>query len=280
MMPRGVSLKCARTSVGDLLFRNPARALGVDHHRDRIGHADRVRELHERALGEARRDDVLGDVARHVARRAIDLRRILARERAAAVRRRAAVGVDDDLAAGDAGVAVRPADHEASRRVDVDLRVLVHQLRGDHAVDDLLGDVFLHRLLRDERAVLGGKDDRVDPHRRVAVVLDRDLRLAVGPQVVEHAVAPRAGQALGELVREHDRQRHQLFGFRAREAEHQALIAGAAGVHAHRDVGRLAVNRGQHRAGFGVEPVLAAGVADLVDRRADDVLVVDVARWS
>ena len=62
-------------------------------------HADRVGQLHQRAISEAGRDDVLGDVARHVARRAIDLGRILARERAAAVRRRAAVGVDDDLAA-------------------------------------------------------------------------------------------------------------------------------------------------------------------------------------
>ena len=70
-------------------------------------------------VGQAGRDDVLGDVARHVAGRAVDLRRILARERAAAVRRRAAVGVDDDLAAGDAGVAVRTADDEAAGRVDV-----------------------------------------------------------------------------------------------------------------------------------------------------------------
>ena len=36
----------------------------------------------------------------------------------------AAVGVDDDLAPGQAGVAVRTADHEAAGRVDVDeLRV-------------------------------------------------------------------------------------------------------------------------------------------------------------
>jgi hypothetical protein len=35
------------------------------------------------------------------------------------VRRRAAVGVDDDLAAGEAGVAVRAADDEAAGRVDV-----------------------------------------------------------------------------------------------------------------------------------------------------------------
>src|SRR5580765_8905436 len=96
--------------LGDLLFRNPAGALCVDHDRHRIGDADRVRELHERPFRDAGRDDVLRDVARHVAGRSIDFRRILARERTAAVWRRAAVGVDDDLASGDAGVAVRAAD--------------------------------------------------------------------------------------------------------------------------------------------------------------------------
>ena len=127
-----------------------------------------------------------------------------------------------------------------------------------------------------QRAVLAGDDDGVDAQRAVAVVFDGHLRLAVGPEVVEHAVTPRARKPFGELVREHDRQRHQFFGFSAREAEHQALIAGAAGVDAHGDVGRLAVDRREHGAGFAVEPELAAVVADLVDRRADDLLEVDV----
>src|SRR5439155_636933 len=70
--------------------------------------------------GETRGDDVLRHVARRVRRRAVDLRRVLAGERAAAVRGRAAVGVDNDLAPGEAGVAHRAADHELARRVDVD----------------------------------------------------------------------------------------------------------------------------------------------------------------
>ena len=82
--------------------------------------ADRVGDLDLAAVGEARGDDVLRHVARRVRGRAVDLRRILARERAAAVRRGAAVGVDDDLAPGQAGVAHRAADHELAGRVDVD----------------------------------------------------------------------------------------------------------------------------------------------------------------
>ena len=65
-------------------------------------------------------------------------------------------------------------------------------------------------------------------------------------------------------------------GLVAGVAEHQALVAGAARVHAHRDVGRLAVNRREHGAGLGVEAVFAARVADFGDRLADDVLIVDL----
>ena len=89
-------------------------------HRDRVRDADRVGDLHLAAVGEPGGDDVLRHVARRVGGRAVDLRRILARERAAAVAGRAAVGVDDDLAAGEAGVAHRAADHELAGRVDVE----------------------------------------------------------------------------------------------------------------------------------------------------------------
>ena len=73
---------------------------------------------------------------------------------------------------------------------------LSRMLSGNDAVDDLLGDVLAQRLVGDLGAVLGGDDDGVDANRLVAVVFDRDLRLAVGPEVVEHAVAPRARETL------------------------------------------------------------------------------------
>src|SRR4029078_13176790 len=117
-------------------------------------------------------------VARHVARRAIDLRRILARERAAAVRRRAAVGVDDDLAAGAAGVAVRAADHEAPGRVDQDAGLAVDHLLRHDLVHDLLGHLFAQGLVGGGRAVLRRDDHGVDAHRAALVVLAREPRLA------------------------------------------------------------------------------------------------------
>ena len=41
---------------------------------------------------------------------------------------------------------------------------------------------------------------------------------------------PHFGEALGEPVGERDRQRHELGGLVAGEAEHHALVAGALGV--------------------------------------------------
>ena len=85
-------------------------------------HADGVRDLDLAAVGKTRRDDVLGDVARRVGGRAVDLGRVLAAERAAAVTGHAAVGVDDDLAPGQAAVPHRAADHEPAGRVDQEVR--------------------------------------------------------------------------------------------------------------------------------------------------------------
>ena len=91
----------------------------VDIDRQRLRHADRVGELDGAAVGEPGRDHVLGEIARRIGGRAVDLGRVLAGECAAAMGGRTAVGVDDDLAAGQAGVAVRTADDELAGRIDV-----------------------------------------------------------------------------------------------------------------------------------------------------------------
>ena len=152
------------------------------------------------------------------------------------------------------------------------------RLGGDDGLDHLLEDVLAHGLDRHEAAVLGGDDDGVDPDGLVALVLDRDLALAVGPEVVDEALAADLRQAAGQLVRQHDRQRHQLGRLAAGVAEHQALVPGPAGVDAHGDVRRLLVDRGDDRAGLVVEPVLRARVADVLDGLPDDRRKVGVRR--
>ena len=126
----------------------------------------------------------------------------------------------------------------------------------------------------------------------VDLVANRHLRLAVGPQVGQLADLAHLRQPLGDLVREHDRQRHQLGGLVRRVAEHHSLVAGAdevervvvgrvvlrlvRGVDALRDVGRLLVERDHDAAGVRVEAPLRVRVADLGDLLAHERGNVDV----
>ena len=89
-----------------------ARTIRLDEHGQRLRDADGVRELHERASGELGVHERFRDPARQVGGRAVDLAVVLAGEGAAAVRAPAAVGVDDDFAARQAGVALGAADDE------------------------------------------------------------------------------------------------------------------------------------------------------------------------
>src|SRR5262245_33790865 len=98
--------------AGDPLVGNQPRAERIDPHTYRIRDANRVGELHFAFLSQSRGDNVFGDVTGHVGSRAIDLGGILAAEGPATVPAPAPIAVHDDLAAGEPGVAMRPADHE------------------------------------------------------------------------------------------------------------------------------------------------------------------------
>src|SRR5215472_16864163 len=115
----GSQREVGTNEFGHLLFRNYAGAKGVDHDRDRIRDADRISELNFGALGEAGGNQVLGDVTGHVAGRAIHFRRVLARDSATAVTAHSTVGIDDNLASRETGVAMRSADDKAPCRIDV-----------------------------------------------------------------------------------------------------------------------------------------------------------------
>ncbi len=91
--------------------------------------------------------------------------------------------------------------------------------------------------------MLGGNDDGAGANRTLSVVFDRHLRFSIGPQEVEIVRLANLRQPAHQLMREHDRQRHQLERLAAREAEHQTLVACSAGIDALRDVGRLRIDR-------------------------------------
>lgn len=83
----------------------------------------------------------------------------------------AAVGVDDDLAPGEAGVAVGAADDETARGVQVVNGVIVEVLGRDHVLDDVLLKVGVDLVVRDDVIVLARDHDGVDSLGHHAAVL-------------------------------------------------------------------------------------------------------------
>ena len=94
----------------------------------------------------------------------------------------AAIGVDDDLASRQAGIAHGAADDEFAGGVDVISGTGVQPLVGQHGLDDHLHYRLVQLLLGDLGAVLRGKNDGVDGDWLVVLVTECDLRLGVGAQ--------------------------------------------------------------------------------------------------
>src|SRR5665811_2536268 len=138
------------------------------------------------------------DRPRRVAGGAINLRRILAAERAATVAPHATIRVDDDLAPGEAGVALRTSDDEASGWIDVELDGLVAQLFRDHRLDDFGYDRLAELLGGDVLRVLRRDDDGLDTDRKSVLIENRNLGLAVGPNPLS---VFRAGNSARRSVR-------------------------------------------------------------------------------
>src|SRR5215207_1800348 len=96
----------------------------IDEDGKRFGYADRIRKLDRAALGKLRRNNVFGEITGGISRRAIDLGRVFARKCPPAMGCSSAIGINDNLAAGEAGVTVRSADIEFAGGVDVPFGVL------------------------------------------------------------------------------------------------------------------------------------------------------------
>src|SRR3569832_841141 len=265
----------ARTQVED--FANElddprladfAGAEGIDRDRGRFGDADGVGHLDLAAVGDAGGDDVLGDITSGVGGGAVDFARVFAGEGSAAVARHAAVGGDDDLAAGEAAVAYRAADDEAAGRVHEIFGVLRQPLFRHYGFNDFFYDGLNQAGLANVRLVLSGKHHGLHRPRLGAVVTNGDLALGDRTQPRHDAVLAQLGLAAHEAVRIGDRRGHQHVGLVGGVAEHHALVAGALFmvlglVHAHGDVGGLLADGGQHRAGLPVETHLGTVIADL-----------------
>src|SRR5208282_84500 len=245
---------------------------------DWIGNTDRVSELHFAAVGQAGGHDILGNVSRHVSGGPVDLGRILAAEGSPAVTTHATVGVDDDLASRETGIAHGSADHKTSGGIDVILGVFIEQVGGNYGLNDVLQNVGAQFIVANGFGMLRRDDYCIHAlHFAGSAVFDSDLGFSIGPQIRTGSILANFRKFLGELVGEGNRKGHQFGSFVAGEAEHHSLIAGASGIHAHGDVAGLLVDAGNYGAGVGVEPVDGVIVADGLHYAADQALKVHVS---
>ena len=141
-------------------------------------------------------------------------------------------------------------------------------------LDDFLEDAVVDLAIGDRVAVLRGNHHAIHARWPAVDIFHGHLRFAVWPQERHMSRLTHFRKPPHQLMRQHNRQRHQFVGFVAGIAEHQALVARAAGIHAHGDVGRLALDGGDHGAGVGVKAVFRAGVADVANHPADDFAVI------
>ncbi len=115
----GTEVEVVPDDLDELVRGLGGGSVAVDVDGEGLGDTDGVRELHKGTAGEAGRDERLGDPAADVGSRSVDLGEILTGESTTTVGTPATVGVDDDLAAGEAGVTLGTTDDEEAGGLDL-----------------------------------------------------------------------------------------------------------------------------------------------------------------
>ena len=255
-------------------------AAGIDIKGQRLGDADRIGDLDRAVICDPRSDHVLREIARGVGGRAIDLGRVLARERPAAMWRPTTIGVDDDLAAGHPGIAIRTADDKTPGRINQEIIFIAHPSRGKrihHEGPHDLADIALV-----EAVGMLDRHDHLGRTNRLSVnVLQRHLAFRIRAELRRPAGVAGLGKRAQNRMRVIDRRRHQIRRVVAGKAEHHALVAGAfvlvaGSIYALSDVAGLVVDEA---ADVGMLPVkillLVANLADRLAGNLDQLLAGD-----
>ena len=113
-----------------------------------------------------------------------------------------AIGIADDLAAGDACVAFRTANHEPASRINQVGCFLVDPSGRHYFFDQEFNQGFADFLLFHIGRVLRRNNDSGGAEWLVAIVFNRDLRLGIGTQPWNFARFAQARQLAPEFVRE------------------------------------------------------------------------------
>ena len=142
---------------------------------------------------------------------------------------RAAVGVDDDFAAGEAGVAHGTAHHEAAGGIHIDPGAVPRDARPiEHGRDDVLQHIlFDNAHVLDLGGVLRRDHDRLHRDGAVVLIAHGHLGLAVRAQIRKRSVVANCRQALCQAARQIVRHGHEGRGLVGGVPEHHALVAGS-----------------------------------------------------
>ena len=101
--------------------------------------------------------------------------------------RHAAIGIDDDLASGQATVAVRAPDHKPAGRVNKVFGVCVTPRCRQNRFDDFFHHRFLQILQGDAFLVLGREHHGIDSDRLAVFIPEGQLALGVRLEPVQLA---------------------------------------------------------------------------------------------
>ena len=191
------------------------------------------------------------------------------------MRSSAAVCVDNDLASGQASIAIGAADFKAASRVDVIFGFGQQACRkqvGNNALHIIVQFRFFFALIV-SRCMLRGDDDSGGGFRfAFAVVAQGNLAFRIGFKERRSAGMTVGSHAFQNLVAVIERRRHQVRSLRRRIAEHDSLVAStfvlvASGVNALCDMRRLAMKVIFEAQGFPMEALLR--IPDFLDCAAD-----------
>src|SRR5256886_11489345 len=162
----------------ECVLRHGPRPERIDHDGDGLGDADRVSNLGLAPLRESRGHNVLGHPTHGVRRGAIDLRGILAAERAATMPRHTTVAVDDNLATRESGIALWPANDKPSRGIHQNILILHIEARfADNRPDDVSQNAGAQFVVVDHVGGLRRYDDLFERNRLRGLDCLTDLRL-------------------------------------------------------------------------------------------------------
>ena len=203
-----------------------------------------------------------------------------------------AVGIDDDLAAGQACISVRSTDDETAGRIDEVLGVLINHILRKDRIKDILSDVFVDLFLADLSIMLCGQYDSLQAYRLSILILHRDLALSIRSEILQSSILANLRQLQAQLVGKVDRERHIVIRLIGGVSEHHSLVAGSDGfdlavghlvflcfqrlVNAHGNIRGLLVQSDKNRAGICIKSHIAADITDLTDGVTHDLLIINI----